>query len=123
MTAPISRRRFLATSGGGVTAALITPPRRHLIERQAPIAGGRLVRTLPLGDPARDAPPLNQLLGTGLDARLFTDLSGLEPASMVTSNEQFFIRTARPAAADAINPWTITLAAGDRERTVGIAAL
>src|SRR5512133_565505 len=74
IAAPISRRRFLAASGGA--AAGLFAPLEKLIDAQPPLNSGRFVRTLPLGDPARlDDPPLNQLLGAGLDARLFTDLS------------------------------------------------
>jgi len=44
--------------------------------------------------------PLNHLLGSGLDARLFTDLSTLAPQSdLVTPNERFYVRTAAPAFA------------------------
>src|SRR5690349_18654201 len=103
---PISRRRFLATSGAGVAA--LWSPLAGLAAQQSPISGGRLVRTLPLGDPLRrDDPPLNQLLGTGLDARLFTDLSGLAPGDTVTPADRFFVRTACPEKAAKTDAWTI----------------
>ena len=112
----MSRRRFLAVSGG-VTAALLAPLKGVAGAQQA-IQGGRLVRTLPLGDPLRpDNPPLNQLLGQGLDARQFTDLSELAPDRMVTPVDRFFIRTACPDAVDHLRPWTIAMAGRVRTPT------
>jgi len=102
-----SRRGFLAASGAGLAAAVLSPLAR-LAAAQPPLAGGRVVRTLPLGDPLRpDDPPLNQLLGAGLDARLFTDLSALTPDETATPTGRFFIRTARPDKAGAAHAWTI----------------
>jgi hypothetical protein len=40
-------------------------------------AGGRLLGTIPFGAPGARRTPLERLLGKGLDARLFTDLSTL----------------------------------------------
>ncbi|HEX2455255.1 MAG TPA: molybdopterin-dependent oxidoreductase [Vicinamibacterales bacterium] len=111
IAAPISRRRFLAASGGA--AAGLFAPLEKLIDAQPPLNSGRFVRTLPLGDPARlDDPPLNQLLGAGLDARLFTDLSRLDPEATVTPTDQFFIRTACPDEVAATSPWTVALGDG-----------
>jgi DMSO/TMAO reductase YedYZ molybdopterin-dependent catalytic subunit len=58
---------------------------------------GELVRLVPLyGVGAADS-PLGELVGgSGLDARLFTDLSGLGPESLVTPSAQMFVRTAAP---------------------------
>src|SRR5205814_798677 len=53
--------------------------------------------------------PLDTLLGAGLDARLFTDLSTLSPASLVTPNDRFFVRTAAPSSVRRAEPWTIRL--------------
>ena len=86
----LTRRDFLS-------AALLAPA----IARLQPLPGGRLLGTIPLGARGRRS-PLNRLLGTGLDARLFTDLSTLAPESdLVTPNERFYVRTAAslPAAA------------------------
>jgi DMSO/TMAO reductase YedYZ molybdopterin-dependent catalytic subunit len=102
-----SRRGFLAASGAGLAAAVLSPLAR-LAATQPPLADGRFVRTLPLGDPLRrDDPPLNQLLGTGLDARLFTDLSRLAAGDTITPGEQFFVRTACPEKATATDTWRI----------------
>jgi DMSO/TMAO reductase YedYZ molybdopterin-dependent catalytic subunit len=119
----LSRRRFLAASGG-LAASLFAPLARP-IDTQSPLPGGRLVRTLTFGHAAESGgPPLNQRLGAGLDSRLFTDLSALAPGAMVTRNEYFFIRTACPIEVDAIRPWTIALGGGvRRSRTFRVDAL
>jgi DMSO/TMAO reductase YedYZ molybdopterin-dependent catalytic subunit len=79
--------------------------------RQNPSA--QLVGTLPLGNPAAVPPtPLNRLLGTGLSARLFTDLSTLDSnsAASVTPTDRFFIRTACPSALPDAASWSIDVA-------------
>ena len=101
-----SRREFLSASVGVAGAA--PSPLQRLAAAQPPLADGRFVRTLPLGDPVRvDDPPLNLLLGAGLDARLFTDLSGLRTGDAITPNERFFVRTACPQKASVTEGWTI----------------
>jgi DMSO/TMAO reductase YedYZ molybdopterin-dependent catalytic subunit len=50
------------------------------------------------------------MLGGGLDARLFTDLSALTPETLMTPAEQFFVRTAASAAHAKTDGWTIALA-------------
>jgi DMSO/TMAO reductase YedYZ molybdopterin-dependent catalytic subunit len=116
----MNRRRFLAVSGS--IAGAVFSPLGRLAAAQPPIAGGRLVRTLPLGDPLRaDNPPLDRLLGDGLDARLFTDLSHLSPGRLITASDRFFVRTACPDAVEALRPWTIEL--GGRIRDAATLAL
>ncbi len=74
----IGRRSFLA--------ALVLPI--------APLRGGRFVGNVPLGRfDGKPAPPFHILLGSGLDARQFTDLSSLNPENLITTNERFFVRT------------------------------
>src|SRR6516165_7209162 len=58
------------------------------------------IATIPLGAPggARTT-PLGRLLGNGLDARQFTDLSTIQAdnaSTLVTPNDRFYIRTASP---------------------------
>lgn len=95
-----TRREFLA-------AALITPA--AAFHHQNPEA--RLLGTLPLGNPAGLAPtPLNRLLGHGLGARLFTDLSIITPDAgdaRITPSDRFFIRTACPASLPDPGSWSI----------------
>jgi DMSO/TMAO reductase YedYZ molybdopterin-dependent catalytic subunit len=110
MTA-VSRRDFLSS-------ALLLP-----FLQQTPSA--RFLSAVPLGNPGGAAPPpFGRLLGAGLDARLFTDLSRLGEEStiqstiqsairspqsaMLTAADQFFIRTAAPKALPA-GPWSISI--------------
>lgn len=98
---PLARepqRSFTATAG----STSVQPP-----GGQPPIPTARFIGTVPLARP--DAVPLGRLLGSGLDARLSTDLSRLERGSMVTPTEQFYVRTARPAEAVARTEWTLSL--------------
>src|SRR5206468_12444563 len=73
--------------------------------------GPRLPGTVLLGKPAGiPATPLNRLLGTGLGARLFTDLSTLPAADAnPTRTDHFFVRTACPASLPDPSSWTIEL--------------
>jgi DMSO/TMAO reductase YedYZ molybdopterin-dependent catalytic subunit len=103
----LNRRDFLS-------AALLAPA----LARQRP-SGSRFISTMPLGTPGVAAPPFGRLLGAGLDARLFTDLSELgDPQSavrsprsetLVTPVDRFFVRTAFPSTLARTDPWTIQL--------------
>src|SRR5262249_26042686 len=63
-------------------------------------AAARFLATVPLGGVAGvPTTPLGTLLGSGLDARLFTDLSTIDPRdpkTFVTANDRYYIRTAAP---------------------------
>src|SRR2546421_471005 len=92
-----SRRAFMTTLAGLV-------PLRRLLASQPPLPDARLVGTVELGDPSgAPVPPFGTLLGTGLDARLFTDLSTLESDRLTIANDKFFVRTAFPATIDIAN--------------------
>ena len=110
-----TRRDFLS-------AVLLSPT----LLRQPP--GARLIAPMPLGNPGGlPTPPFGRLLGAGLDARLFTDLSPLSaaaPASLITPNDRFFVRTAVPSALTRIDSWRIH-AGGlvDAPVDLGLAAL
>jgi DMSO/TMAO reductase YedYZ molybdopterin-dependent catalytic subunit len=73
----------------------------------------RFIATIPLGQPPGGrVAPLARLLGNGLDARQFTDLSLIksdDPATLVTPNERFYIRTAAPENIDAARGLNRTL--------------
>jgi len=71
--------------------------------------GDRLVGTMPLGRQGRRAPPFGTLLSSGINARLFTDLSTLTPATLVTATDRFFVRTAHPRALPAAAGWPIRI--------------
>jgi len=105
---PLSRRDFLA-------AALVAPAAL----RQATSSGAaRYVGAVPLAAPGATSPPFGRLLGDGLDARMFTDLSQLvdpqssvnQQLSPVTPTDRFFVRTAASSALPALESWTIHLA-------------
>ncbi|MGH9172754.1 MAG: molybdopterin-dependent oxidoreductase, partial [Vicinamibacterales bacterium] len=94
---------FLGGTGALVERLCAQP----LCDPAAPL--GDLLGVVPLhGDRARATPFGTMLGGTGLDARLFTDLSRLQPDRLVTPTEEMFVRTAAPAAAQAMLPtWSI----------------
>jgi DMSO/TMAO reductase YedYZ molybdopterin-dependent catalytic subunit len=104
----LARRDFLSTT-------LLLP----LLARQTSEA--RLIGEVPLVAPGTQPPPLGRLLGDGLDARLFTDLSRLgeesaiesairnPPSSMLTAADRFFVRTAAPTSLPPADPWSISL--------------
>ena len=92
----ISRRDFLSTALFASAVGRLQPP-----------SGGRLVDVVSFGSPGAPTTPLNRLLGAGLDARLFTDLSGIAADSLVTPTDRFFVRTATPATLPEPGAWTI----------------
>jgi len=108
---PISRRDFLARS------ALLSA-----VANLQAVQGGRLLGTVRFI--ARGGAPLDRLLGSGLDARLFTDLSGLAGDPGVTPAERFFVRTAAPARRPATATWSIAIGGlVEAPMTIGIDAL
>ena len=93
-----SRRDFLG-------ATLLSP---FLLQPAARDA--RLIGDVPLGDPGgASPPPFGRLLGDGLDARLFTNLTPLSAATLRTPTAQFFVRTAAPPALPPAETWTISV--------------
>ena len=95
----VTRRQFLGRS----LAAGLAVRAATALARPQPAA--RFVGLVPLSDPK--AVPLHRLLGTGLDARLFTDLSTLAPESLITATEHFYVRTACPDLVRIATDWTI----------------
>jgi len=53
--------------------------------------------------------PLEQAFNSGLDGRLFTDLSKLGPTNLVTPSEAFYIRTRSPDLLVPESPWRISV--------------
>src|SRR5437773_287191 len=103
------RREFLAASAAAL-AALARAGRLAAGPLQSQLAGGRLLGTIELGAVSGAPPaPFGTLLGSGLDARLFTDLSTLAPDRLIVPNEKFFVRTSFPATIDVANAWTIQI--------------
>jgi DMSO/TMAO reductase YedYZ molybdopterin-dependent catalytic subunit len=95
----LTRREFTASSLAPLLLAL-----RQARASQAGDAA-RLVGTVPF-ELTRDAAPLEQLLGAGLDARLFADLSSLDAGQPITPTPRFFIRTAASPRLPG-RPWTV----------------
>jgi len=118
----VDRRQFtklMATAG-----AAFAMERWLDAELLQPVAGGRLVRTMPLGRlDGRPAPPLNTLLGTSLDARQFTDLSTIDPERPLTAADHFYIRTAHPASLPPAENWRINCGGLLQERALELRAL
>ena len=86
---------------------------------------GDLVGTVPLHGDRPRATPFGQIVGgPGLDARLFTDLSTLQPDRLITPVAEVFIRTAAPAAARvASTGWSIALEGFKTKASVTLATL
>jgi DMSO/TMAO reductase YedYZ molybdopterin-dependent catalytic subunit len=99
-----TRREFLA-------ASLAATPMASALRVFAQEPRGRLLGTVPLGGRGAGNAPLETLIGSGLDARLVTDLSRLTPDTLITPNERFFIRTSTPRAVPN-GPWQIRVAGG-----------
>ena len=111
----LSRRDFLS-------AALLAPA---VFWQQTSTA--RFIGTVPLTAPGVTPPPFGRLLGDGLDARLFTDLSALGAKStiesairnpqsaMLTAADRFFVRTASPRALPPSESWAVRIEGLGRE--------
>jgi DMSO/TMAO reductase YedYZ molybdopterin-dependent catalytic subunit len=107
-----SRRDFLLTSLVAGGSALLGPTPADLFAAppcQDPFAGGRYLGVVPFSDADRN-PPFHTVIDSGLDARLYTDLSTLTPETLVTSNDRFFVRTSFPDLLDPGAPWSIRVA-------------
>ena len=70
-----------------------------------PFQAGQQLGTLEFTGESRA--PLNRIVGSGLDARLFSDLSTLSPEQGITPVEKFYVRTAASDLLDPSEPWTI----------------
>ena len=109
-----SRRQIIGTVAAAAAGTLVDPGR--VLARLAadvrcadPGSLGTLIDTLPLFRGRSIPQAFGAKYGArGLDARLVTDLSLLQPDRLITPNDLAFIRTERPAAAAAYEgPWTI----------------
>ena len=105
-TVTTSRREFLqgllAVGLAGVSPRVVTAQARD------PFAGGIMAGTRPLFGRGPDN-PLETMIGSGLDARLITDLSTLTPDTLITPNERFYVRTGCPDLLDLSRPWALRL--------------
>ena len=103
---------MLGTLAAAGTATLVEPGdvlARLAAETPCAAPSGELLGTLPLF--RNRVVPMTfgvKYDGTGLDARLDTDLSLLEPQNLITPNHLAYIRTEIPAtAANHQGPWTL----------------
>jgi len=64
--------------------------------------------------------PMDTILGSELDGRLYTDLSSFNFDAPTTPSEIFFIRTRASKLLNASKPWSIRLSAGERESSVNV---
>jgi DMSO/TMAO reductase YedYZ molybdopterin-dependent catalytic subunit len=70
-------------------------------------AGGQQLGVAPfVGETER---PLEQAFDSGLDGRLYTDLSKLGPTNLVTPSDAFYIRTRYPDLLVPESPWRISV--------------
>jgi DMSO/TMAO reductase YedYZ molybdopterin-dependent catalytic subunit len=93
----VGRREFISR------AALLP-----FLFQQSP--GARFISTVPLVAPGAAPPPFGRLLGDGLDARLFTDLSKISNLQSAISNREFFVRTAAPRTLPPTDSWRVRVA-------------
>jgi DMSO/TMAO reductase YedYZ molybdopterin-dependent catalytic subunit len=109
-----SRRHALGAIAAAGAATFIEPT--ALLSQLAaqepcsdPAMAGTIIATLPLSRAGAPVQPYGvKFGGTGLDARLITDLSKLEPDRLITPNAESFVRTESPAAvAQHRGPWRI----------------
>ena len=101
-----SRREFLAASTAVLSAGVTRPTGQ---ERVPVPPDARLEGIVPFAAArAPGAPPFGRLLGDGLDARLFTDLSRVDDQP-ITPIDQFFVRTAAPRELPSPQPWAIDI--------------
>jgi len=109
-----SRREVLGALAATGAATLVDPGPvlAHLVATQPcsdPTTASELLGTLPLSRAGAPVQPFGvKFGGTGLDARLVTDLSRLQPDRLITPNALAYIRTECPRAAAERSPWTIT---------------
>lgn len=90
-----------SSSHDGSDAAPLPP----LDCKNDPFAGGTFRGIVPFVD--EDDIPLDTPTGSGLDGRLYTDLSTLNEGALVIPNERFYIRTRYPGRLDPSRPWVV----------------
>jgi DMSO/TMAO reductase YedYZ molybdopterin-dependent catalytic subunit len=71
-----------------------------------PFAGAVLLGTVPF---TGEGGPLDVAFGSGLDGRLYTDLSTLQADDPITPSDRYYIRTRRPDLIDPGASWSIAV--------------
>lgn len=105
-----SRREFLRASLLGSGALLVGFDKlRGFASGQNdatdPFQGGQQLGILEFTGESRES--LDTIIGNGLDARQFSDLSTLTAEHLVTPIEKFYVRTTASELLDTSKPWTI----------------
>lgn len=103
-----SRRQFLQSSLSAAIARLAGGSTAR--QSADPFAGGRMIGTRPLFGIGAADHPLETMIGSGLDARLLTDLSTLSPGNLLIPNDRFYVRTSYPDLLDPSRRATLVLA-------------
>jgi len=76
-------------------------------EPDNPFRGGKQLGILEFTGESKA--PLDTIIGAGLDARLFSNLSKLTPGQLVTPTERFYVRTTASELLDPGKPWVISV--------------
>jgi DMSO/TMAO reductase YedYZ molybdopterin-dependent catalytic subunit len=105
-----NRREFLRTSvlGGGALLAgfdKFSKLAGFQHDEKDAFRGGKKLGVVEFTGESRV--PLEQVIGSGLDARLFSDLSVLTPEHLVTPIDKFYVRTSASELLQKEGPWTI----------------
>src|SRR2546425_2525071 len=106
------RREFLGVSLLGSGALLLGFDKLSAFaqpqnEADNPFRGGKQLGILEFTGESKA--PLDTIIGAGLDARLFSDLSRLRPEQLVTPTEKFYVRTTASELLDPGKPWMINV--------------
>jgi DMSO/TMAO reductase YedYZ molybdopterin-dependent catalytic subunit len=119
----LSRREFLfgATMLACGSLLIDVAALAKLSGTAAPYPGGELLGALPFIGEVAIAP--GKLWSSGLDARLYTDLSRLSPDALITPTDKFYVRTACPDLIDYKSPWTIKIVTPSETRVLPIKEL
>lgn len=116
-----TRRQMLETLAAVGVASLVDSSdvlARLVTDQACASDAGTLVGTLPLSRAGAPEQPFGvKLGGRGLDARLVTDLSLLEPDRLITSTSRAFVRTESPRPASRLDGWTIAVSGLIAEQT------
>jgi DMSO/TMAO reductase YedYZ molybdopterin-dependent catalytic subunit len=107
-----TRRQFLQATiltGGTLLVGFekISALGAYRDERKGSFEGGKQLGLVEFVGESRA--PLDTVLGTELDARLYTDLSDLTPENPVTPIEKFYIRTRASELLENEKPWRIRI--------------
>jgi DMSO/TMAO reductase YedYZ molybdopterin-dependent catalytic subunit len=106
------RREFLRASLLGGSALLVGLDKvsgltRYQNDGNDRFRGGKRLGIVEFTGESRA--PLDTIIGTGLDARRYADLSTLAPEKAITPTEEFYIRTSVSELLEAGKPWAIKL--------------